>query len=36
MASGKLTAIGTVAELTEQTNTNKLEDAFVVLAGGAL
>ena len=36
MANGKLTAIGTVAELTEQTNTNKLEDAFVVLAGGAL
>ena len=36
MANGKLTAIGTVAELTEQTGTSKLEDAFVVLAGGAL
>ena len=36
MASGKLTAIGTVAELTEQTGTSKLEDAFVILAGGAL
>jgi ABC-2 type transport system ATP-binding protein len=36
MANGKLTAIGTVAELTEQTSTNKLEDAFVILAGGAL
>lgn len=36
MSGGKLTAIGTVAELTEQTGTTKLEDAFVVLAGGAL
>lgn len=36
MASGKLTAIGTVVELTEQTGTSKLEDAFIVLAGGAL
>lgn len=35
MANGKLTAIGTVEELTEQTGTNKLEDAFVILAGGA-
>ncbi len=36
MASGKLKAIGTVAELTEQTDTNKLEDAFVALAGGEI
>lgn len=35
MASGKLTAMGTVEELTQQTNTVKLEDAFVALAGGA-
>lgn len=35
MANGKLTAVGTVAQLTEQTGTNKLEDAFVILAGGA-
>ena len=35
MANGKLTAIGTVAELTEQTGTSKLEDAFVILSGGA-
>jgi ABC-2 type transport system ATP-binding protein len=34
MANGKLTAIGTVAELMEQTGANKLEDAFVILAGG--
>lgn len=36
MASGKLTAIGTVAELTKQTGTSKLEDAFVILSGGAV
>lgn len=36
MVNGKLTAIGTVAELMEQTNTFKLEDAFVSLAGGAV
>ena len=35
MANGKLAAVGTVAELTEQTGTNKLEDAFVILSGGA-
>ncbi len=35
MAAGKLTAVGTVQELLEQTNTVKLEDAFVALAGGA-
>lgn len=34
MAGGKLKAIGTVAELTKQTGTNSLEDAFVGLAGG--
>ncbi len=34
MSKGKLTAIGTVAELREQTGTSKLEDAFVILAGG--
>ena len=34
MANGKLTAIGTVAELTKQTGTSKLEDAFVILSGG--
>lgn len=36
MAKGRLTAIGTSAELTAQTNTTKLEDAFIVLNGGAL
>lgn len=36
MAKGKLTAVGTVTELTKQTNTMKLEDAFIVLNGGAL
>jgi ABC-2 type transport system ATP-binding protein len=36
MSEGKLAAVGTVAELTEQTGTTKLEDAFVVLAGGTV
>lgn len=36
MASGKLTAIGTVAELMEQTSTSKFEDAFIALVGGTL
>lgn len=36
MANGRLTAIGTVAELTAQTGTDRLEDAFIALAGGAL
>lgn len=36
MANGRLKAIGTVAELTKQTGTTKLEDAFVVLNGGTL
>ena len=34
MVKGTLKAVGTVAELTEKTNTNNLEDAFVTLAGG--
>lgn len=34
MANGKLAAVGTVSELTAQTGTNHLEDAFVILAGG--
>lgn len=36
MTKGKLTATGTVAELTTQTGTGRLEDAFVVLSGGVL
>jgi len=36
MTKGRLTAVGTAAELTEQTGTAKLEDAFVALSGGAL
>jgi ABC-2 type transport system ATP-binding protein len=36
MTKGQLTAVGTVPELTQKTNTSKLEDAFVVLNGGAL
>lgn len=36
MAKGQLTAVGTVAELTTQTGTSKLEDAFVILSGGVL
>ena len=36
MANGKLTAVGTVAQLTEKTGTTKLEDAFVSLAGGVI
>ncbi len=36
MVKGKLTAVGTVAELTAKTGTSKLEDAFVVLSGGVL
>ncbi len=34
MSSGKLLATGTVSELMAQTNTNKFEDAFVILAKG--
>jgi ABC-2 type transport system ATP-binding protein len=33
MSNGKLTAVGTAAELAEQTGTKSLEDAFVALAG---
>lgn len=36
MVKGKLTAVGTVAELLAQTGTSKLEDAFVALAGGRI
>ena len=36
MAKGTLKAIGTVAKLTAQTGTAKLEDAFVALSGGEL
>lgn len=36
MANGQLTTVGTVTELTIQTNTAKLEDAFIVLSGGVL
>ena len=36
MVNGKLTAIGTVLELTKQTGTSTLEDAFVMLSGGAV
>lgn len=36
MAKGQLTAVGTVMELTTQTGTSKLEDAFVILSGGTL
>lgn len=36
MSKGKLTAMGTVAELKTQTGTCRLEDAFVVLSGGVL
>lgn len=37
IAKGQLKAIGTVAQLTENTHTNNLEDAFIALAseGGA-
>ena len=34
LSSGKLLATGTVSELMAQTNTNKFEDAFVILAKG--
>lgn len=35
LSCGELLAVGTVAELTAQTNTAKLEDAFITLVGGA-
>lgn len=34
MVNGKLIAVGTVSELTSQTGTHNLEDAFVALVGG--
>lgn len=36
MVGGRLAAMGTVPQLTAQTGTSKLEDAFVVLAGGVI
>ena len=36
MTKGRLVAVGTSAELTRQTGTATLEDAFVTLSGGAL
>lgn len=36
MTNGNLTAVGTMAELTTQTGTANLEDAFVALSGGEL
>lgn len=36
MAKGKLIAVGTVGELTAQTKTTRLEEAFVVLNGGVI
>ena len=36
MTKGRLAAVGTSAELTEQTGTASLEDAFITLSGGAL
>lgn len=35
LSCGELLAVGTVSELTTQTNTAKLEDAFITLVGGA-
>ena len=36
MSKGKMVAVGTVAQLTEQTGEKSLEDAFVALAGGVV
>lgn len=36
MANGGLKAVGTVSELIRQTGASNLEDAFVVLSGGAV
>lgn len=36
MTEGRLVAVGTSDELTEQTSTTKLEDAFITLSGGVL
>ena len=35
MAHGKLLSVGTAAELKAQSGADTLEDAFIVLAGGA-
>ena len=35
LAKGKLTALGTAAELMEQAGADNFEDAFITLAGGA-
>ena len=36
MSEGRLLAVGTIAELTAQTGTTKLEDAFIALTRGAI
>jgi ABC-2 type transport system ATP-binding protein len=36
MTKGRLVAVGTSAELIEQTGTANLEEAFIILSGGAL
>lgn len=36
MSKGKLLAVGTLAELTAQTSTTNLENAFIAIAGGAI
>lgn len=36
MTKGRLVAVGTAAELMEQTGTAKFEDAFVSLSGGVI
>lgn len=34
MTQGRLASVGTIEELTRQTGTENLEDAFVTLSGG--
>lgn len=36
LSKGKLTALGTAQALMEQANANNFEDAFIILAGGAV
>ena len=36
LSAGKLTALGTVAELIDQSGTTNFEDAFIALAGGTI
>ncbi len=36
LAAGRLTALGTAAELMEQSDTKNFEDAFIALAGGSV